>query len=211
MVNPVISSGPGALLHVGCGRERLEGWVNIDIQELPGVDVVADVTRGLHFREARALFAEHFLEHLTLEQALDFLQESRRALAAEGWIRLTTPNLEWVWQTHYAPGAPPPMQRLQCLRMNRAFYGWGHRFLWNRTLLAEAVAACGFEELRWCVRGESELPFFRGVERHPPDQDTAELPHVLILEARHSDPKADLLAAFRATAEEELLAHVRAR
>lgn len=200
----------GALLHVGCGRERLEGWVNIDIQDLPGVDVVADVTEGLEFRQARAVFAEHFLEHLSLEQALGFLEESRRALGAEGWLRLTTPNLEWVWQTHYTPGAPPDLQRLQALRMNRAFYGWGHQFLWNRTLLAEAVEACGFQDLRWCARGESALAFFRGIERHPADEDTAELPHVLILEARRGEPKPAMLAAFRSLAEEELLTHVRA-
>ena len=47
----------GPRLHVGCGRARLEGWVNIDMQDLPGVDVVADVTGGLEFRDCEAVYA----------------------------------------------------------------------------------------------------------------------------------------------------------
>ncbi|MCP4656835.1 MAG: hypothetical protein GY856_15605, partial [bacterium] len=42
--------GPGPIrLHVGSGMERLEGWVNIDIQRLPEVDYALDVTRGFPF------------------------------------------------------------------------------------------------------------------------------------------------------------------
>jgi hypothetical protein len=201
----------GEMLHIGCGRQRLEGWVNIDIQELPEVDVVADVTRGLHFRQARAIFAEHFLEHLALDEALGFLASAHRALAAEGWLRLSTPNLDWVWQTHYETGVPVEAQRLQGLHLNRAFYGWGHRFLWNRALLGEALRACGFEGLRWCSWGESTLPFLRGIERHEVSRDTPELPHVLIAEARPGPPNPTLLAAFRELAEDEFLAHARVR
>ena len=43
------STAAPLLLHVGCGPERLDGWVNVDIQQLPSVDVVADVTQGLPF------------------------------------------------------------------------------------------------------------------------------------------------------------------
>ena len=30
-------------LNVGCGRNTLEGWLNLDSQALPGVDIVADL------------------------------------------------------------------------------------------------------------------------------------------------------------------------
>ena len=61
---------PRPRLHIGSGRERLEGWVNIDAQALPGVDVVADVTKGLQFENVEAIFAEHFIEHLPLDLAV---------------------------------------------------------------------------------------------------------------------------------------------
>src|SRR5436305_5607309 len=60
---------PAPKLHVGAGRARLDGWVNVDLQPLPGVDVVADVTQGLRFTGVEALFAEHFLEHLPVAAA----------------------------------------------------------------------------------------------------------------------------------------------
>ena len=59
-------------LHIGAGSQRLEGWVNVDIRPFPGVDVVADVTRGLDFTDVDAVFAEHFLEHLAFNSTLNF-------------------------------------------------------------------------------------------------------------------------------------------
>jgi predicted SAM-dependent methyltransferase len=164
-----LSAAPGDAaplrLHVGAGRERLEGWVNIDVQDLPGVDVVADVTRGLDFSDAEAVYAEHFLEHLRADQAIDFLAECHRCLVPGGLLRLSTPNLDWVWHTHY-PAAPAESSAHAGAGTNRAFHGWRHRFLWNRELLAVGLEACGFEDLAWCRWGESEHEVFRGIERH---------------------------------------------
>ena len=57
-------------LHIGCGQEAIPGWINIDNRELPGVDRVLDVRQGLPFQDASAIYAEHFLEHLSLEEGL---------------------------------------------------------------------------------------------------------------------------------------------
>ena len=88
-------------LHIGCGQEAIAGWINIDNHSLPGVDRVLDVRKGLPFRNMSAIYAEHFLEHLGLEDGLDFLKECRRVLAPSGVLRLSTPNLDWVYATHY--------------------------------------------------------------------------------------------------------------
>jgi predicted SAM-dependent methyltransferase len=195
-------------LHVGAGRERLEGWINIDIQPLPGVDVVADVTRGLRFSGAEAVFAEHFLEHLRLDDALRFLVECHRALAPGGWLRLSTPNLEWVWQTHYRLDLPAADKARAALRLNRAFHGWRHRFLWNREMLAEALEGCGFRDVRWCRYGESELPVFQGIERHELYADSTSLPHVLIAEACRGDLDSERFERLRGLAERDFLIHL---
>src|SRR6266498_1830799 len=89
-------------LHIGCGQEAIPGWINIDNQALPGVDRVLDIRRGLPYHRIQAIYAEHFLEHLTLEEGLGFLKECRRVLAPSGILRLSTPNLDWVYVTHYA-------------------------------------------------------------------------------------------------------------
>ncbi|MEM7048614.1 MAG: methyltransferase domain-containing protein [Acidobacteriota bacterium] len=195
-------------LHIGAGKLRLEGWVNIDIQALPGVDVVADVTEGLDFRNVEAVYAEHFLEHLDIQAALAFLLECHRVLRPDGWLRLSTPNLDWVWSTHYPPYFEGRQKEEAAIRANRAFYGWRHRFLWNRELLGRALRACGFEDLRWCRYRESDLEVFQGLERHETYTDTDEMPHVLIVEARRGRSQEADLAALRAEIHDEFLIHL---
>ena len=155
-------------LHLGCGDKRIEGWVNIDGHPLPGVDVVADLRRGLEFANVETVFAEHFLEHLTITEALDLLVEIHRVLVPGGWLRLSTPSLDWAYVTCYRLEAEPEVRREAALALNRAFYAWGHRFLWNEPLLREALAACGYTETRACRYGESDHPELRGLERHEP-------------------------------------------
>ncbi len=196
-------------LHVGCGRARLEGWVNIDAQALPGVDVVADVTGGLEFRDCEAVYAEHFLEHLRIDHALDFLAEAWRVLGEGGLIRLSTPNLDWVWVTHYRLGEPAQLKCDMAIHLNRAFHGWEHQFVWNRELLAEALEASGFTGLEWCRYRESRHELFRGIERHETYADSEELPHVLIVEATRGPEQPERSAALRGRIERDFLAHLK--
>jgi predicted SAM-dependent methyltransferase len=203
-----VKEQPARLLHIGAGRARLEGWTNVDIQALPGVDVVADVTKGLHFTNVEALFAEHFLEHLDLADAVSFLSEAHRIMKDGAWMRLSTPNLDWVWITHYSHNAPSETKTDAALRLNRAFHGWRHRFLWNREILGQALTACGFDQVRWCRYGESEQSVFQHIERHDTYQDVPELPHVIIAEARRGEAQPKLLAEFRELVTREFLQHL---
>ncbi|HEX4954376.1 MAG TPA: methyltransferase domain-containing protein [Thermoanaerobaculia bacterium] len=195
-------------LHIGSGDKRLDGWVNIDLKPLPGVDVVADVTQGLEFDHVEAVFAEHFLEHLRVDHALRFLREAHRVLMPGGVIRLSTPNLDWVLETHYRADAPPREKLMMTVRLNRAFHGWGHQFLWNRETLALALAACGFSEPRWCRYGESDMAVFQGLERHETYGDSDQLPHVIIAEATRLEAKPAEYLELAGLFERELIDHL---
>jgi len=177
-------SGP-VKLHIGCGENIYEGWINIDLEPLRGVDYALDVRRGLPFENASVIYAEHFLEHLSLDEGVLFLKECRRVLAPDGLLRVSTPNLDWVYLTHYRHGQWPEESdaQLDCMRMNRAFHGWGHKFLYNSPLLTSVLAAAGFREVRFQRYGESERPELRGLEKHETWEDRPDLPHVLIAEA----------------------------
>ena len=181
---PAASESPVVRLHIGCGQQSLPGWINIDNQGLPGVDQVLDVRRGLPFSGVATIYAEHFLEHLALDDGLAFLAECRRVLLPDGVLRLSTPNLDWVMLTHYrGPGASPDDAREDCFRINRAFHGWGHQFLYNATTLESALGAAGFARADRCSYGKSERPELAGLERHETWEDTPDLPHVLVVEA----------------------------
>lgn len=191
-------------LHVGSGPERLEGWLNIDLERSAGVDLVLDVREGLALHDVEAVFAEHFLEHLTVGEALDFLAEVHACLRPEGRLRLSTPNLDWVLDSHGRHGSEQHDVR-SALTLNRSFYSWGHRFLWSRELLERALRATGFDALRWPAYGQSEWQGFRGLERHEPYPDTEALPHVLVVEATKAAPAPEALASLRVLLREELL------
>ena len=198
--SPVPAAGR---LHVGCGQEAIPGWINVDIRALPGVDRVVDVTQGLPFSDLDAIYAEHFLEHLSLEQGLAFLRECRRALADPGVLRLSTPNLDWVYATHYRPErwSSGRESLADCMQLNRAFRGWGHQFLYNRAALLAALSAAGFASVTFHRYGQSEHPELSGLERHQTWEDTVEMPHVLIAEASgRTAPERfpdDLMEAWR--------------
>jgi predicted SAM-dependent methyltransferase len=194
-------------LHVGCGREALEGWVNIDIQTYAEADVALDITQGIPYHDVELIYSEHTLEHLDVESALQFLVESNRVLLEEGWLRLTTPNLDWVWDNIYS-SQPGPNRLEKAIWANRSFYGWGHRFLWNREALEAALRAAGFSEIRWCEYGHSDRPELDGLERHQKHPDQSDCPHVLVVEARRGELDPKRLQSFRGLLQKEFLDQV---
>jgi len=70
-------------LNLGCGWERLDGWVNSDIAAVPGVDAIADITRGLPFENdsVEVVLCQDVLEHV---DAIVALQEIHRVLMPGG-------------------------------------------------------------------------------------------------------------------------------
>lgn len=176
---------PVMRLHVGSGPINLAGWTNVDILPYQGVDIVFDIRQRWPFANVEFIFAEHFIEHLTLAEGLTFFRSARMALAADGVLRLSTPNLDWVWLTHYKN--PEQMTHEEqfrgCLEINRAFHGWGHKFLYNRRMLELALRDCGFRTIVHCEYGISPTPELRGLERHEQQTGLVNHPAVLIVEA----------------------------
>jgi SAM-dependent methyltransferase len=69
-------------LHLGCGRMILNGWINLDKMNLPGVDVVADLddckNTPLPFEDDSIdeMLCSHTIEHL--QNTLPFMEELYR-------------------------------------------------------------------------------------------------------------------------------------
>jgi SAM-dependent methyltransferase len=83
-------------LHLGCGRDVRAGWINLDLEAGPGVDVVADLDqcayRPLPFEDDRfdEVFASHLLEHL--REPLAFMRELHRVCRAGAVAVFHTPH-----------------------------------------------------------------------------------------------------------------------
>jgi predicted SAM-dependent methyltransferase len=175
-------------LNVGSGPHHArERWWNVDIRDFEAVDQVLDVTQPWPFEDLELIYAEHFLEHLHPSGALDFLRHAWGALRIGGAIRLSTPGLEWVVRTHYTFADEPEKQRLQTFATNRAFHGWGHRFLYSRSMLEWVLSGVGFSDLRFFDYGESDTPEFLGIEQHGGYSKSGGFPSVWVVEARRGN------------------------
>jgi predicted SAM-dependent methyltransferase len=172
-------------IHVGAGPQRLPDWINVDAYPYEGIDQVLDVREAFPFENVRFIFAEHFIEHLEFRDAATFLRRCRAALSQDGVLRISTPNLDWVWVTqyHFGSWASTDAQVQDCFNLNKGFHGWGHKFLYNRATLECALREAGFGEIVVCKYGRSRHPELEQLERHEQYADDEALPHVIVLEA----------------------------
>ena len=88
----------GLWLNLGCGARPLHGFVNVDISDAPGVDIVADVSGRLPFDDGSValLYASHVLEHLPTAKVPEVLREWRRVLREGGQALIAVPDLEQI-------------------------------------------------------------------------------------------------------------------
>lgn len=171
-------------VHVGCGPKNiLAEWWNVDLRPFPGVDQVLDVTSEWPWKELDFVYGEHFLEHLPLDGALRFLKFACKALGADGRIRLSTPALEWVLKTHFSFAEDSEVAINETFAINRAFHGWGHKFLYSKSHLSSMLEAAGFEEPTFHEYGHSTTETLQGLERHGGYRVVGGYPSVWIVEA----------------------------
>ena len=71
-------------------------------------------------------------------------------LRADGVLRLSTPNLDWVWASHYRLDLGDADQVRACFALNGAFRAWGHQFLYNERTLAATLLDAGFASVVRC-------------------------------------------------------------
>jgi predicted SAM-dependent methyltransferase len=86
----------GLKLNIGCGPNRKEGWVNIDLS--PEAELALDMRERIPFPDGSAIiiYSEHFFDYLDYpEEAQHFLRESLRVLEPSGVFRVGVPDTHW--------------------------------------------------------------------------------------------------------------------
>ena len=86
-------------LHLGCGRNILDGWINTDYNtaKFSGSDYL-DVTKKFPYdnNSVDYIFSEHMIEHISYQDGKFMLEESFRVLKSSGKIRISTPDLKFL-------------------------------------------------------------------------------------------------------------------
>jgi SAM-dependent methyltransferase len=149
-------------LHLACGEHNIAGWVNVDLAGARA-DVTWDLRRPLPVEPGTvaAIFHEHFLEHLPLEDAIGSLRQCHRLLQPGGVLRIGVPDFRMHMQSYVEsdgflesirPGRPAPL-----LALNELVYSYGHRSLWDIETFQLVLEEIGFTHVGARESGESRI------------------------------------------------------
>ncbi len=150
------------MLNVGCGDYRLDGWVNLDADPATPADVHADAT--VYLRDCPdatfdEVYAGHFLEHLTPEDARRFLAECYRVLAPGGICTIVVPDTYEVLRRYVARSTDAvfigdrwwPLADLDAVCaafLYSPIQATPHRWSWDIDTLTRALGRAGFGRIR---------------------------------------------------------------
>lgn len=138
-------------LNFGCGDHILEGWLNVDDWDRPGLDYLHDLRLPLPLAESscKLIFAEHVLEHIDLQFRMRVLRELHRLLEPGGTLRIVGPDCEAFSRAYVnrdmaffataVPGADSPAAAINDIQHNHF-----HRFVDDYESFAKALKEAGF-------------------------------------------------------------------
>lgn len=156
------------LLNVGCGTNIRPGFINLDIEWRPGIDVCWDIRRKLPLKDGtfHGIYTEHCLEHVTYWDCAHALKEFFRILAPGGALRIVVPDgglyLDLYCRSKLDNTVEFPyvgekglldmeedgrIRFTSMMAVNRIFRGYGHMFAYDFETLASMLEYYGFKDI----------------------------------------------------------------
>jgi len=173
-------------LNIGAGDHPLPGWWNTDLNPCHSSIMQLDATKRFPFNDGifERVFSEHMIEHVPYAAGFSMLQECYRVLEPGGRIRISTPDLDFLfnlgtrgekidrdyisWACRiFNPGDPVSAVTV----INNFMRAWGHQFIYDRMALSGALIGAGFVKITSHGIQQSDDPEFRNLEndsRMPP-------------------------------------------
>jgi Methyltransferase domain len=176
---------------LGAGSHHREGWISTDIVIRRTSTVYLNIARRFPLPDAfvEAYFMEHVIEHIPFDVARRTVAEIYRTLMPGGIVRVATPDLRqvarsldrrdkaaaayvtngngrWNQRWRVSPRVPEDQMENPCFTLNRMFYHWNHRFIYDEATLAFVLRGAGLCDITRCAVGESEHEHLRDLERH---------------------------------------------
>lgn len=87
-------------LNLGCGSDYKKGYINVDIRNNIGADLVHDINTPFTLKGniVSEVVAQDIFEHLTIEQQTSLLAELFRLMTYRGKLFVRIPNNEAIWK-----------------------------------------------------------------------------------------------------------------
>ena len=167
-------------LHIGCGANLLDGWLNSDY--------FPDTSKAIHLNAIRRfpfdggtfdyVYSEHMIEHVTLDEGRVMLSECFRVLKPGGRVRIATPDFQFLLDLYPEPRtprhgtyvdwiadqvAPRAPYKGAIFIINHFVRAWGHRFIYDEQSLASVLENAGFTDVAKHALQESDDVMLRGL------------------------------------------------
>ncbi len=129
----------------GCGGNRLEGWENYDSD--------VDISKPLPFEPTSvdAVLAEHVLEHISIQEAWNFLEECHRIMRQGAFIRIAVPSVSRIYALadeeyfsfikKHGWGEANRKDAIKSIIFNH-----GHQTIWEQSSLIAIMEIMGFKQ-----------------------------------------------------------------
>jgi predicted SAM-dependent methyltransferase len=137
-------------LHLGCGPRYIPGFVHVDAQPAPHVDIVGPVEKlPMDDDSISMIYASHVLEHFGRFAYMDVLKEWFRVLKPGGILRLAVPDFAACAAIYYENGLADGLTGLVGLIIGgqRDEYDY-HKMIFDEEFLRRNLLELGFREVR---------------------------------------------------------------
>ena len=133
-------------LHLGCGKNRLPGFINMDLNSSHATDLTTDIKR-LPFASGSTGRIEcyHAFEHISFPQVGEYLREWLRVLRPGGELVLELPDFD-AGIREYLQGNE---ERLYSIYGRQRFPGDAHQWGYNPKRLTRILEQYGFERIEF--------------------------------------------------------------
>jgi len=135
-------------LHVGCGDVILPGWTNVDIDDIPGINLQDDVKtlEKINDNSCDIIYASHVLEHFGRNEFEPILKLWNKKLKNHGILRLAVPDFEksiqWYNKTKKIEDILGLISGGQKTKFDY------HKMIYDKKFLTNVLKICGFDDIK---------------------------------------------------------------
>ena len=154
---------PPRKVHIGSSYKLLPGFVNIDGNFQRRPDCTLDVRAGLPFPDdsIEFIYSCHMLEHIYVYEAIVVLRECHRVLRPGGYVHLTLPDFNYVFdilQNGAVATFPRPFKCREGQAVNWLFCDGQHKYGYTHTVVAELAEKAGFARVEPASLNDPHIP-----------------------------------------------------
>lgn len=163
-------------VHLGAGRRKLDGFIQVDIDPGVNIDLVSDISSLPMFGNDSVdeIYASHCFEYFDAYQAPIVLAEWRRVLRPGGSLFLSVPDMDSLMQIYQES---KDLNRI----IGPLFGRWGssqgviyHRVVYNFETLSRALQSAGFSQ----IKRFSPVDYLAAIDPQYDDYSLAFFPHM---------------------------------